>query len=108
MLASETSHYHLNLRESCFRPLLPRDHGSISGLILFVIFLPVRKAKALVVTVCYLSKYVVVRSLKSKRLMKLSRIRDIYLDVGVPDIIQHDHGKEFISNVCLIKDAILI
>ena len=65
--------------------------------------------KHLLVTVCYLSKYVVVRPLRSKTTDEvIENLKDIYLDVGVPDIIQHDQGKEFTSNVCLIKDAILI
>ena len=51
-------------------------------------------------------KYVVVRPLKSKTTDEV--IENIYLDVGVPDVIQHDQDKEFTSNVCLIKDAIII
>ena len=97
MLASKTSHCHLNLKESCIRSLLLRDHGSISGLILSVIFLPVQKH--LLFTVCYLSKYVVVRPLKSKTTNEvIENLKDFYLDVGVPDIIQHDQGKELTIN----------
>ena len=56
--------------------------------------------KHVLVTVCYLSKYVVVRPLKSKTSEELiQNLKDIYLDIGLPDIIQHDQGKEFTSSV---------
>ena len=56
--------------------------------------------KHVLVTVCYLSKYVVVRPLKSKTPEEaIQNLEDIYLDMGLPDIIQHDQGKEFTSNV---------
>ena len=58
--------------------------------------------KHILVTVCYLSKYVVVRPLKSKTSSDvIENLKDIYLDIGLPDIIQHDQGKEFTSNVSL-------
>ena len=47
------------------------------------------------VTVCYLSKYVVARPLKGKTTDEVIRqLQDIYLELGLPDIIQHDQGKE--------------
>ena len=65
--------------------------------------------KHLLVTVCYLRKHVVVRPLKSKTTDKvIENLKDINLDAGFPDIIQHYQGKEFTSTVCLIKYAILI
>ena len=56
----------------------------------------------ILVTVCYLSKFVVARALKSKTSEEiLENLKDIYLDVGLPNVIQHDQGKEFTSKVCL-------
>ena len=56
--------------------------------------------KHILVTVCYLSKYVVARPLKSKTSEEvIQNLTDIYLDVGLPHVIQHDQGKEFTSNV---------
>ena len=54
----------------------------------------------ILVTVCYLSKYVVARALKSKTSKEvIDNLKDIYLDVGLPNIIQHDQGREFTSKV---------
>ena len=54
--------------------------------------------KHVLVTVCYLSKYVVVKSLKTKTSEEIiENLKDIYLDIRLPDIIQHDQGKEFTS-----------
>ena len=54
----------------------------------------------LLVAVCYLSKYVVARPLKSKRSSEvINRLRNIYLTLGTPQIIQHDQGPEFRSKV---------
>ena len=59
--------------------------------------------KHILVTVCYLSKYVAVRPLKTKTSQEvIQNLKDIYLDMGLPDIIQHDQGKEFTSNVSSI------
>ena len=56
--------------------------------------------KHVLVIVCYLSKYVVVRPLKTKTSEEaIQNLKDVYLDMGLPDIIQHDQGKEFTSNV---------
>ena len=56
--------------------------------------------KHILVTVCYLSKYVVARALKRKTTDEVIReLQDIYLELGLPDIIQHDQGKEFTSKV---------
>ena len=45
-------------------------------------------------TICYVSKYVVVRPLKSKTSEEvIQNIKD--LDMGLPDVIQHYEGKEF-------------
>ena len=51
--------------------------------------------KHILVNVCYLSKYVAVRKyvavLKSKTTEEIIKnLKDIYLDMGLPDIIQHD------------------
>ena len=54
------------------------------------------------VTVCYLSKYVAVRPLKTKTTTEvIENLQDIYLETGLPDIIQHDQGKEFTSGVSI-------
>ena len=51
--------------------------------------------------VCYLSKFVVARPLKTKTSAEVvSELRGIYLTFGVPSSIQHDQGKEFTSKVC--------
>ena len=56
--------------------------------------------KYVLVIVSYLSKYVVVRPLKTKSSEEvIQNLKDVYLDMGLPDIIQHDQGKEFTSNV---------
>ena len=56
--------------------------------------------KLVLVIVCYLNKYVVVRPLKTKTSEEVIQyLKDVYLDMGLPDIIQHDQGKEFTSNV---------
>ena len=56
--------------------------------------------KHILVTVCYLSKCVIARPLKTKTSQKIiHQLQDIYLDVGIPKIIQHDQGKEFTSKV---------
>ena len=56
--------------------------------------------KHLLVLVCYLSKYVVARPLKSKTSEEVVRnLQDIFLEMGLPNIIQHDQGKEFTSGV---------
>ena len=50
--------------------------------------------KHILVTVCYLRKYVAVRPLKSKTSEEVIQdLKDIYLDIGLPDIIQHDQGS---------------
>lgn len=59
--------------------------------------------KHVLVTVCYLSKYVVARPLRTKTTSEvISQLEDIYLELGLPDIIQHDQGKEFTSKVSTI------
>ena len=59
--------------------------------------------KHILVTVCYLSKYVVVRPLKTKTSQEvIQNLKDIYFDMGLADIIQHDQGKEFTSSVSSI------
>ena len=56
--------------------------------------------KHILVTVCYLRKYVVARTLKTKCSEEVVRNHnDIYLVMGLPNIIQHDQGKEFTSGV---------
>ena len=60
--------------------------------------------KHVLVTVCYLSKYVVARPLKSKTTSEvIAQLEDIYLELGLPDIIQHDQGKEFTSKVIFLS-----
>ena len=59
--------------------------------------------KHILVTVCYLSKYVLARPLKTKTSEEvIQQLKDIYLEVGLPKVIQHDQGKEFTSNVSTI------
>ena len=54
----------------------------------------------LLVAVCYLSKYVIARPLKSKCTKEaIDKLRSIYLTLGIPEIIQHDQGPEFQSKV---------
>ena len=56
--------------------------------------------KHVLVTVCYLSKYVAARPLKTKTTTEvIQQLQDIFLELGLPDIIQHDQGKEFTSKV---------
>ena len=66
--------------------------------------------KHILVTVCYLSKYVAVRPLKSKTSEEvIKNLKNIYLDMGLPDIIQHDQRREFTSNVsCIMISYILM
>ena len=66
--------------------------------------------KHILVTVCYLSKYVAVRPLKSKTSEEvIKNLKNIYLDMGLPDIIQHDQGRELTSNVsCIMISYILM
>ena len=56
--------------------------------------------KHILVIVCYLSKYVLARPLKSKTTEEvIKNLTDVYIQVGLPDIIQHDKGVEFTSKV---------
>ena len=56
--------------------------------------------KHILVIVCYLSKYIPARPLKSKTTKEvIENLTDIYIQVGLPDIIQHDQGGEFTSKV---------
>ena len=59
--------------------------------------------KHVLVTVCYLSKFVVARPLRTKTTNEvIEQLEDIYLEFRLPDIIQHDQGKEFTSKVIFI------
>ncbi|KAI6655698.1 hypothetical protein LOD99_1838 [Oopsacas minuta] len=52
----------------------------------------------ILVIVCYLSKFVIVRPLKTKTSKEiLDCLQEIYLSFGVPNILQHDQGTEFSS-----------
>ena len=52
------------------------------------------------VVVCYHSKLIVARALKTKTTREvLDNLQDIYLTFGVPQMIQHDQGPEFTSKV---------
>ena len=54
----------------------------------------------ILVIVCYLSKFVIARPLKTKTSREiLDCLQDIYLSLGVPKILQHDQGTEFSSKV---------
>ena len=54
----------------------------------------------IVVIVCYLTKFVVARALKTKTSKEiLGCLQEIYLTFGVPKILQHDQGPEFSSKV---------
>ena len=58
----------------------------------------------LLVAVCYLSKFVVARPLKSKRSHEvINQLNNIYFTYGTPNIIQHDQGPEFKSKVSIVK-----
>ena len=58
--------------------------------------------KHIFVIVCYLSKYVLARRLKSKTTKEvIENLTDIYIQVGLPDIIQHDQIGEFTSKVIM-------
>ena len=57
--------------------------------------------KHLLVKTCYLSKFSAVRPLKTKTSRKvLTQLESIYFTLGVPQVIQHDQGPEFVSKVC--------
>ena len=57
--------------------------------------------KHLLVTTCYLSKFSAVRPLKTKTSREvLTQLESIYFTLGVPQVIQHDQGPEFVSKVC--------
>ena len=59
--------------------------------------------KHILVPVCFLSKYVVVRPLKTKTSQEvIQNLKDIYLDMGLPDTNQNDQGKDFTSSVSSI------
>ncbi|KAI6651864.1 Retrovirus-related Pol polyprotein from transposon 17.6 [Oopsacas minuta] len=50
------------------------------------------------IIVCYLSKFVIVRPLKTKTSKEiLDCLQEIYLSFGVPNILQHEQGTEFSS-----------
>ena len=56
----------------------------------------------IVVIVCYLTKFVVAWSLKTKTYTEiLDRLPEIYLNLGVPKILQYDQGPEFSSKVII-------
>ena len=55
--------------------------------------------KHILVLVCYLSKHVAVRPLKSETSEEvMNDLKNIYLDMGLPDIIQHDTCRTSGSN----------
>ena len=54
----------------------------------------------ILVVVCYLTKFVVARALKTKTTREvLDNLQEIHLTFGVLQIIQHDQGPEFTSKV---------
>ena len=56
----------------------------------------------ILVVVCYLTKFIVTRPLKTKTTKEvLSQLQDIYLTFGVPRVIQHDQGREYTRQACL-------
>lgn len=56
--------------------------------------------KHVLVIVCYLSKFVVARPLRTKTSAEVvAELLSVYLLFGVPKICQHDQGKEFTSKV---------
>ncbi len=56
----------------------------------------------ILVIVCYLTKFVAARALKTKTTRELLyKLQEIYLTYGVPKVIQHDQGTEFTSKVTL-------
>ena len=60
--------------------------------------------KHVLVLVCYLSKFVIARPLKTKTSAEVvAELLSVYLTFGVPQICQHDQGKEFTSKVSSIS-----
>ena len=58
------------------------------------------KMHHILVTVCYLSKFICARPLNTKTSREvISNLREIFLTYGQPLIIQHDQGPEFTSKV---------
>ena len=56
--------------------------------------------KHILVTTCYLSKFVCARPLTSKRSCEvIYNLQQIFLTYGVADTMQHDQGPEFTSKV---------
>ena len=56
--------------------------------------------KHVLVIVCYLSKYVIARPLKTRTSAEVvAEVLNVYLTFSVPKICQHDQGKEFTSKV---------
>ena len=56
--------------------------------------------KHVLVVICYSSKYVVARPLRTKTSAKVvAELVSVYLTYGVPNICQHDQGREFTSKV---------
>ena len=57
----------------------------------------------ILVTVCYLSKFICERPLKTKTSREvISNLRERFLTYGQPLIIQHDQGPEFTSKVTFL------
>ena len=55
-----------------------------------------------------ISKYVMGRAVKTKTTSEVTgQLEDIYLDLGLPDIIQHNQSREFAYKVILSVVVIL-
>ena len=86
--------YHLSLSKSWNQYLRLKNLGHCG--IDLVCELPVNSTgfRHILVIVCYLTKFVAARALKSKTTIEvLDKLQDIYLTYGVPKVIQHDQGK---------------
>ena len=60
------------------------------------------------VIVCYLSKYVIARPLKTRTSAEVvAELLNVYLTFGVPRVCQHDQGKEFTSKVSYSIDLLM-
>ena len=59
--------------------------------------------KHILVAVCYLSKFICARPLKSKTNREvISNLTEIFVIYGQPEVLQHDQGPEFTSKVGFI------
>ena len=85
-----------------FQPMPPPEEPCAHSGIDLVCELPANSTgfRQILVVVCYPTKFVAARALKSKTTREvLDKLQRIYLTYGVSKVIQHDQGKEFTSKV---------